>query len=130
MVNFHNFGGLIFHLFNCEELVRIPVICDGLVRVCSHVKNWYSIFTNVEDRYHFLRHEKNWYLIFTNVKNQYQIIDFSLYKVLVYTLHSGVIFLSNPWYSIPPLVDHIGISLIKKTVLKPRCAPYPRPHGD
>ena len=83
MVNFDNWWGLksvfkfhIFHFFNCEELVRIRVICEGLVRFFSDVKNWYSIFTNV--------------------KKQYQIIDFSLYKVLVYTLNSRVIFLSNP----------------------------------
>ena len=58
MVNFDNLGGLtsvlklhIFLIFNYEELVRIPVICEGLVRFFSDLKNWYSIFTNV----------KNWY---------------------------------------------------------------------
>ena len=47
MVNFHNFGGLTsllkFHIFliiNCEELVRIRVIYEGLIRVFSDVKNW------------------------------------------------------------------------------------------
>ena len=61
MVNFDNFWGLtsvlkfhIFLIFNCEELVRIGVICEGLVRLFfSDVKNWYSIFTNVKNRYHF-----------------------------------------------------------------------------
>ena len=67
---------------------------------------------------------KTWYSIFTNVKDRYQIIDFSLYKVLVYSLHSGVIFLSNPWYRTPPLVDHIVISL-KKRRLSPAVSPIP-----
>ena len=55
MVNFDSFGGLqsvlkfyIIRFFNCEELVRIRVICEGLVRFFSDVKNWYSIFTNVK----------------------------------------------------------------------------------
>ena len=46
MVNFDNFGGLtsvlkfhIFLIFNCEELVRIRAICEGLVRFFSDVKN-------------------------------------------------------------------------------------------
>ena len=55
MVNFHNLGGgltsvLTFHIFlifNCEELVRIRVICEGLIRFFSDVKNWYAIFTNI-----------------------------------------------------------------------------------
>ena len=58
MVNFDNFGGLTsvlkFHIsliFNCEKLVRIRVICEGLVRFFSDEKNWYSIFTNVKNRY-------------------------------------------------------------------------------
>ena len=53
-VIFDNFGGLtsvlnfhIFLIFNCEELVRIRAICEGLVRFFSDVKNWYSIITNV-----------------------------------------------------------------------------------
>ena len=52
MVNFDNFGGLTsvfkFHIFlnlNCEELVRIRVICKGSVRFFSDVKYWCSIFT-------------------------------------------------------------------------------------
>ena len=52
MVNFDNFGGLtsvlkfhIFLIFNCEELVRIRAICEGLVRFFSDVKNWYSIMS-------------------------------------------------------------------------------------
>ena len=60
MVNFDNFGGLtsvlkfhIFLIFNCEESVRIRVICEGLVRFFSDVKNRYSIFTNVKNRYQF-----------------------------------------------------------------------------
>ena len=55
MVNFDSFGGLqsvlkfyIIRFFNCEELVRIRVICEGLIRFFSDVKNWYSIFTNVK----------------------------------------------------------------------------------
>ena len=61
MVNFDNFLGLtsmlkfnIFLIFNCEELVRIRAICEGLVRFFSDVKNWYySIFANVKNRYQF-----------------------------------------------------------------------------
>ena len=48
MVDFANFGGLtsvldfhIFLVFNCEELVRIRAICEGLVRFFSDVKNWH-----------------------------------------------------------------------------------------
>ena len=55
MVNFDNFGGLTyvlkFHtllIFNCEELVRIRAICEGLVRFFSDVKNWYQVFTDVK----------------------------------------------------------------------------------
>ena len=58
MVNFDNFGGLtsvlkfhIFLIFNYEELVRIRAICEGLVRFFSDVKNWYLIFTDVNDRF-------------------------------------------------------------------------------
>ena len=65
MANFDNFGGLtfvlkfhIFLIFNCQELVRICVICEGLVRFFSDVKNWYSIFTKVN----------NWYQFFTTQK--------------------------------------------------------------
>ena len=68
MDNFDNFWGLtsvlnfhIFLIFNCKELVRIRVICEGLVRFISDVKNWYSIFTNV----------KNWYQVFTTQKCKY-----------------------------------------------------------
>ena len=57
MVKFDNFGGLttvlkfhIFLIFNCEELVRIRVVCEGLVRFFSDVKNCYAIFTNVKNR--------------------------------------------------------------------------------
>ena len=60
MINFDNFGGLtsvlkfhIFLIFNCEELVRIRAICVGLVRFFSDVIKWYSIFTNVKNRYQF-----------------------------------------------------------------------------
>ena len=81
MVNFDNFGGLtyvlkfhIFLIFNCEELVRIRAIFEGLVRFFSDVKNWYSIFTNVKNRYQFFTPVKNWYSNFTNVKNQYQML--------------------------------------------------------
>ena len=89
MVNFNYFRGLIsvlkFHIFlifNCEELVRIGAIelvrirgiCGGLVRFFSDVKNWYSIFTNVKNRYQFFIPVKKWYSIFTNVKNQYQML--------------------------------------------------------
>ena len=48
-------------------------------------------------------------------------IDFPLYKVLVYTMPSGFIFLSNPWYR-TTLVDHISISL-KKQRLSPAVPP-------
>ena len=48
MLKFH-----IFFIFNCEELVRIRAICEGLVRFFSDVKNWYSNFTNVKNRYQF-----------------------------------------------------------------------------
>ena len=125
MVHFDYFGALIsvlkFHIFlnfNCEEFVRTRVICEGLVRFFSDVKNWFSIFTNVKNRYQFFTPVKNWYSIFTNVKNHYQDIDFPLYKVPTYTLHSEVIFLSNPWYRTPPLVDHINISLKQEISLK------------
>ena len=81
MANFDNFGGLtsvlkfhIFEFFNCEESVRIRAICEGLVRFFSDVKNWYSNFTNVINRYQFFTPAKNWYSIFTNVKNQYQML--------------------------------------------------------
>ena len=81
MVNFDNFGGLtsvlkfhIFLIFNCEELVCIRAICEGLVRLFLDVKNWYSIFTNVKNWYQFFTPVKKWYSIFTNVKNQYQML--------------------------------------------------------
>ena len=32
----------------------------------SDVKNWYSIFTNVKNRYQFFTPVKNWYSNFTN----------------------------------------------------------------
>ena len=67
MVNFDNFGCLtsvlkfhIFLIFNFEELVRIRVIYEGLVRLFSDVKNWYSIFKNL----------KNWYQFFTTQKSR------------------------------------------------------------
>ena len=47
--------------FVTEELVRIRVIYEGLVRFFSGVKNWYSIFTNVKNRYQFFIPVKNWY---------------------------------------------------------------------
>ena len=58
-----NLGGLtsvlkfhIFLIFNCDELVRIRVICEGLVRFFSDVNIWYSIFTiNVKNRYQFFK---------------------------------------------------------------------------
>ena len=63
--NFDNFGGLtsvlkfhIFLIFNCGELVCIRIICEGLVRFFCVVTNWYSIFTNVKNRYQFLTHGK------------------------------------------------------------------------
>ena len=66
MVNFDNFWGLtsvlkfhIFLIFNCEEWVRIRVICEGLVRFFSDVKNWYSIFTAGKNRYKFFTPVKN-----------------------------------------------------------------------
>ena len=65
MVNLDNFGGLTsvlkFHIFlnfNWEELVRIRVICEGLVQFFSDVKNWYSIFTNVKNWYQFFKTQK------------------------------------------------------------------------
>ena len=77
MVNFYSFGGLtsvlkfhIFLIFNCEELVRIGAICEGLV----DVKNWYSIFANVKNRYQMLTDVKNWYQMLTDMENRYQII--------------------------------------------------------
>ena len=60
MVNFDIYGGLTsvlkFHIFlicNCEELVRIRAICEGLVRFLSDVKNWYSNFTKWKNRDQF-----------------------------------------------------------------------------
>ena len=93
IVNFDNFWGLtsvlkfhIFSIFNFEELVRIRVICKGLVRFFSDVKNWYSIFAHVKNRYQFLTPVKNWYSIFTNVKNQYEILTHvkNWYQMLTY----------------------------------------------
>ena len=56
MVNFDNFEGLksvlkfyIFIYSTCEELGRIGLICEELVRFFSDVKNWHSIFTNVKN---------------------------------------------------------------------------------
>ena len=59
MVNFDYFGGLggltsvlkfhTFLIFNCEELVRIRVMSEGLVQFFSDVKNWYSNFTKVKN---------------------------------------------------------------------------------
>ena len=66
---FGNFGGLkfnIFIFFTCEESERMRLFCKELVRFFSDVKNWYSIFTNVKNRYQFLTHVKKWYSIFTN----------------------------------------------------------------
>ena len=88
------------------------------------MKNWYVFVSPAKDWFRFFSAVKTWYSVFTNVKDRYQIIDFSLYKVLVYTLHSGVIFLLNPWYRTPPLVDHIVIPL-KKRRLSPAVSPIP-----
>ena len=81
MVNFDNFLGLtsvlkfhIFLIFNWEELVHIRAICERLVRFFSDVKNWYSIFTNVKNRYRFFTPVKNLYSIFSNVQTQYQLL--------------------------------------------------------
>ena len=56
MVNFENFGGLtsvlefhIFLIFNCEELVRIRAICEGLVGFFSDVKNLVLNFHKCEE---------------------------------------------------------------------------------
>ena len=68
MLKFH-----ISILLTCEESLRIHLICEELVPFFSDVKNWYSILTNVKNRYQFLTHVKNWYSIFTNVKNRYEI---------------------------------------------------------
>ena len=43
------------------------LICEELVRFLSDVKNWYSNFTNINNRYQFLTHVKNCYSIFINV---------------------------------------------------------------
>ena len=66
MVGFDNFGGLtsvlefhIFLVFNCEELVHIRAICEGLARFFSDVKNWHTIFTNVKNQYQMLTDVKN-----------------------------------------------------------------------
>ena len=66
MINLDNFGGLtsllkfhIFLIFNCDEIVCIRVICEGLVRFFSDVENWYSIFTNVKNWYQFLTTQKS-----------------------------------------------------------------------
>ena len=37
-------------------------MCEELVPILLHVKNWYQ----------FLTHEKNWYQYFTPVRNRYQ----------------------------------------------------------
>ena len=69
MLNFN-----IFVFLTCEESARIRLVCEKLVRFFSDVKNWYSIFTNVNKSYQFLMHVKNWYSFFTNVKNRYQVL--------------------------------------------------------
>ena len=54
MVNFDNIGGLKFTFLiflTFEESVLIRLICEKLVQIFSDVKNWYSILTNVKNRY-------------------------------------------------------------------------------
>ena len=69
MLKFH-----IFLIFNCEELVRVRAICEGLVfYFFSVVKNWYSIFTNVKNQDQMPTDVKNWYQIITDVKKWYLI---------------------------------------------------------
>ena len=76
MVNFDNFGGLKsvlkFHIFYILTVKNWNIFV--LVRFFSEVKNWYSIFTNVKNRYQFLTHVKDWNSFFTNVMHQYQIL--------------------------------------------------------
>ena len=74
MVNFDNFGGLtsvlkfhIFLIFNCEELVRIRVMCEGLVGFFSSFK--FQVY------YNFLR-----FAIANNMRCMYNISSISVWR--------------------------------------------------
>ena len=65
MVNYNDYLGLKFALkfhtfliFNCEELVRIRVICEGLVRFFSDVKNLVLNFHKCEELIPVLHNSK------------------------------------------------------------------------
>ena len=104
MFKFH-----IFLIFNCEELVRIRAICKGLVRFSLRCDELVLNFHKCEESVPVLHTcLKSCPLLLGQAHSGG--IGFPLYKVLVYTLPSGVILLSNLWYR-TTLVDLFGIFL-------------------